>query len=60
VDNVKSLLNMSIKWEANHVKRSANEVAHHLAKLALHLSEEQVWHGECPSCIHEIVLAQRL
>jgi hypothetical protein len=57
VDDVKSLLNMSIRWEANHVKRSANEAAHHLAKLALHSSEKQVWYDERPNCIHEIVLA---
>jgi hypothetical protein len=53
VDDVKSLLNMSIRY----VKRSANEAAHHLAKLALHSSEKQVWYDECPNCIQEIVFA---
>lgn len=59
VDDAKALLDSSAQWVIQHVRRSANAAAHHLAKYALHVSEEQVWIGECPRFIHEIVLAEQ-
>jgi hypothetical protein len=58
VDDAKNLLNSIDKWEVQHVKRSGNEAAHRLAKLALSIREEEFWRLECPPCIQDLVLAE--
>ena len=41
------------------VKRTANSVAHRLAKFELELDEEQVWTKNVPICIHDAVLVEQ-
>jgi hypothetical protein len=60
VDCAKTLLNSAGTWEAQHVKRSGNGAAHCLAKYALNCNEEYSWHLECPSCIQDVVLGEKV
>lgn len=47
------------KWEVTHVKRRANAVAHTLAKHALIFGENKVWRGITPTCIQDLVFAEK-
>ena len=51
------ILNSLQSWVVGHVGREANEVAHHLMKLALGQSLDQVWMEDSTMCIQNIVLA---
>jgi ribonuclease HI len=43
IQEAKEALNNLQEWQVQFVKRTANSVAHRLAKFALELDEEQVW-----------------
>jgi ribonuclease HI len=45
-------------WEIQHVSRSANNAAHHLAKLALEQNGNREWTDGFPSRILDIVCAE--
>lgn len=45
--------------EVLHVKRSDNEAAHKLTKLALALGEDQLWGENISACIRDIVSAEQ-
>jgi hypothetical protein len=47
-------------WTVKHARRSANQVAHFLAKHALSLVQDIVWRGECPSFLLDLVFAEQL
>jgi hypothetical protein len=53
VDNTKCLLNESLIWRVQHVKRKATIMAHRLAKLALLREEEQTWLTDFPDYKHD-------
>jgi ribonuclease HI len=55
INDAKLLLQHVQKWEVSHVRRTANEAAHTLAKLALTMSEERLWTEDFPSCVRNIV-----
>jgi ribonuclease HI len=59
MDEAKLLLQSCHTWEVQHVQRSGNEVAHQLAKLALDQNIEHMWTDSFPSCISEIVMAEK-
>jgi hypothetical protein len=56
INEAKLLLQQVYRWKVSHVTRTANEVAHRLAKFALFLGEERLWCEEYPPCIHDIVI----
>jgi hypothetical protein len=49
----------SICRTSNFSKRSGNKVAHQLAKLAQDQNIEHMWTDSFPSCISEIVMAEK-
>jgi hypothetical protein len=57
INDSKLLLQQVHAWKACHVKRSANEVAHRLAKLALTMCEERLWREDYPLCVQNVVIA---
>lgn len=46
-------------WSISHVRKKANELAHRLAKTALHQSLDHVWHWDSSDFIHNLVLAEQ-
>jgi hypothetical protein len=56
-NEAKRLLRQVQKWKVCHVKRTANEAAHRLAKLAFSFNEERLWTEDYPLCVREIVNA---
>jgi ribonuclease HI len=60
INDAKILLQQVQHWKVSHVKRTANEVAHRLAKYALFFGEERLWCEEYPPCIHDIVTTEAL
>jgi cell division septum initiation protein DivIVA len=56
-NEAKRLLRHVQKWKVCHVKRTANEAAHRLAKLAFSFNEERLWTEDYPVCPREIVNA---
>jgi hypothetical protein len=57
INDSKLLFQQVHVWKACHVKRSANEAAHWLAKLALTMSEERIWREDYPLCVQNVVIA---
>jgi hypothetical protein len=47
-------------WKVGSVRRGCNNAAHQLAKLAVSQNLSHIWMDSYPSCISEIVLAERL
>ena len=60
VEEVKDMLKGRHSWEISHLKRTANEAAHKVAKMAVSLNVNQLWLTTTPPCIREIVLAESL
>jgi hypothetical protein len=56
IKDSKLLLQQVHVWKACHVKRSANETTHRLAKLALRC-EERLWREDYPLCVQDVVIA---
>jgi hypothetical protein len=48
------------EWKVASVRRGCNNAAHQLAKLAVSQNLSQFWMYSYPSCISQIVLAERL
>lgn len=46
-------------WEVGFVRRSCNNAAHQLARLAVSQELNQIWMDSYPSCIPETVIAER-
>jgi hypothetical protein len=59
LENTRACLQSLKFYSVKHVCQEANKVAHCLAKLAVNQSLDHVWIGECPSSIHNLVLAKR-
>ena len=59
MDEARLLLESCHTWRVQHVQRSGDGVAHQLAKLALAQNTEHMWTDSFPSCIHEIVMAEK-
>ena len=57
INDSKLLFQQAHAWKACHVKRSANEAAHRLAKLALTMCEERIWREDYPLCVQNVVIA---
>jgi ribonuclease HI len=60
VEEVKDMLKGCHSWKISHVKRTANEVAHKMAKMVVSLNVNQIWVSTIPPCIREIVLVESL
>jgi ribonuclease HI len=58
LEETKELLKGGHSWEIRHVRRSANGVAHRIAKMAISLNVNQLWLTTIPPCIRDIVLAE--
>jgi hypothetical protein len=58
INDAKLLLQQINRWAVSHVRRTANEAAHNLAKLALSSSEERLWTDDFPLCVQDIVIAE--
>jgi hypothetical protein len=58
LNDAKFLLTHVPDWRVKHVRRTANMVAHRLAKLALVQGENRVWREDYPSSMREIVIAE--
>ncbi|KAG6639485.1 hypothetical protein CIPAW_10G104100 [Carya illinoinensis] len=56
IEDLKAILHNRGNWKVVHVKRSCNNVAHSLAKLALNASEELVWMEDHPKEVLENVV----
>lgn len=52
IEDTRSLLYM-----LHHVRQEANNAAYHLAKLAIFQLLDNVWRGDCPSVIRNVLLA---
>jgi ribonuclease HI len=57
LNDAKETMNRCLSWDVQHVKRSANEGAHQLAKLALTIEDDRLWRKDFPSCIMGYVCA---
>lgn len=51
VNEAKLCLSLFNSWDICHVKRSANNATHCLAKYVLSVCIDHLWIDECPSCI---------
>lgn len=60
VEEAKGVLNGRHPWEIRHVRRSANEAAHTIAKWAVSCNVNQLWLTTTPPCIKDIVMAESL
>ena len=58
LEEAKELLNGSRSWEIRHVRRTANEVAHRVAKMAVSSNVNHLWLKMIPPCIRDIVMAE--
>lgn len=58
INDAKMLLDRVHQWRVRHVRREANGAAHCLAKRALSCTEEEIWRGTVPDCIHQIINAE--
>lgn len=58
LDNIKEMLQGCNSWDICHVRHTANELAHRLAKLAVTQSLNHLWLKTVPSCIGDIVMAE--
>jgi len=47
-------------WKVASVRRGCNNAAHQLAKFAVSQNLSQIWMYSYPSCLSDIVLAERL
>jgi ribonuclease HI len=59
LEEAKEMLKGCRLWEISHVRRTANEVAHRVAKMAVSLHVNNLWLTTTPPCIRDIVLAER-
>ena len=55
INDAKVLLNSLPEWQACHTKRTANVVAHLLAKHRLTVDEERIWKTDFPDFLIDIV-----
>jgi ribonuclease HI len=58
INDAKMLLDQFQQWKVVHVPRTCNRVAHKLAKSALTCSDEVLWQGDIPLCIHGDITAE--
>lgn len=59
IEATRSFFSYLTSVEVSHVKREGNKAAHVLARCAISQRLDNVWVEECPSLIHDIVLAER-
>jgi hypothetical protein len=57
LEETKEMLKGCRYWEISHARRTANEVAHRVAKMAVSLNVNQLWLTTTPHCIRDVVLA---
>ncbi|XP_035543583.1 uncharacterized protein LOC118347671 [Juglans regia] len=60
IEDLKQSLRQSNAWRAVFTHREGNEVAHHLAKIALHCTNDQYWIEEGPESIKNLLAIDRL
>jgi ribonuclease HI len=57
LNDTKSMFSHFLSVEVHHVRRSANQVAHVLAKYGISQLLNNTWIDECPIIIHNAVVA---
>jgi ribonuclease HI len=57
LEETKEMLKDCRHWEISHARRTANEAAHRVAKMAVSLNVNQLWLTTTPPCIRDVVLA---
>jgi hypothetical protein len=55
INDAKSIILEFSQWDVHHVWRNANEAIHKLAKMALVIGQDGMWHDSFPGFIHDIV-----
>ena len=55
IDDVKHLSKAIKSCEFHHTKREANQVAHTLARNAIHVNKEMAWLEEIPPCVFDVI-----
>ncbi|XP_059436590.1 uncharacterized protein LOC132169594 [Corylus avellana] len=45
-------------WKVMAVRRSANQAAHEVARMAIRANTAWTWHFAYPDCIHEIIIGE--
>ena len=55
IDDVKHLSKAMKSCEFHHTKREANQVAHTLARNAIHVDTEMAWLEEIPPCVFDVI-----
>lgn len=60
LEDTKELLKVCNYWDICHVRRTSNEAAHRLAKLAVSQNLNKLWIQTVPPCIEEIVMAETI
>jgi hypothetical protein len=58
MEEIKEMLKDCHMWEICHVRRTANEAAHKVAKIAVSQNVNQLWLTTTPLCIKDIVMAE--
>jgi ribonuclease HI len=58
IEDTKNTLSCTA-WRVQHIGREANAAADRLAKMALLLVKKQQWVFSTPSCIQNIVMAEK-
>ncbi|XP_035538485.1 uncharacterized protein LOC118343802 [Juglans regia] len=60
VEDLKQSLKQSKSWKVVFTHRDGNEVAHHLAKMAIHCISDQYWIKEGPESIRNLLAIDKL
>ncbi|KAI5344251.1 hypothetical protein L3X38_012128 [Prunus dulcis] len=55
VEDTKSLLTQITGEDFTHIRRTANGVAHHLARFTLHIGDSLYWFEEPPDFIYDVL-----
>jgi ribonuclease HI len=58
IEETKKMLHICHSWKIQHVRRTANETAHKVAKMAVSLNICQLWLSMTPLCIRDIVITE--
>ena len=58
IEDIKILLLSFTEWQAQHVRRSENSIAHRLAKMATRNVIDKIWRDVAPDCISDIIQAE--
>jgi hypothetical protein len=58
IADIQAVLAGFLSWKTCHTKRKANSVAHILAQVGSHNTNQSTWIGCIPECIREVVLSE--